>query len=464
MKANKLIQRSLLLTVLFLFSLIMVNCEDFLEPGTPSGQIGQDEVFNEPNTATAAVTSLYGKLRDESFLTGNLSGATITMGLYADELDYYFFPGFSIEAFYYHQVIPSNGSVKSIWDEAYNIVFAANTSLEGIAASNALEPELKNQLRGEALFVRALCHFYLTNFYGEIPYVISTDYKVNSKVGKLPKSQVYDAIVTDLMEAKSLLGNEYLTPDRVRPNAIVVSALLAKIYLYQGAWILAENQSSQVLENPSLQFESDINGVFLLESPSTIWQLASQNEGDNTLEASNLIFDAGPPPLVALNPELVNAFEAGDLRRNAWVGEVTDGVDTWYFANKYKQQYNTGVSLEFSKIFRLAEQYLIRAEARAMLGNISGAQADINIVRNRAGLADTSANTAEELKAAILQERRVELFSELGNRWFDLARTGTAADVLSSIKSGWRATDLLLPIPEAELLANPNLNPQNPGY
>ena len=121
--------------------------------------------------------------------------------------------------------------------------------------------------------------------------------------------------------------------------------------------------------------------------------------------------------------------------------------------------------MEFSKIFRLGgEQYLIRAEARAMLGNISGAQADINIVRNRAGLADTSANTAEELKAAILQERRVELFTELGNRWFDLARTGTAADVLSSIKSGWRATDLLLPIPEAELLANPNLYLQNPGY
>ena len=99
MKANKLIQRSLLLTVLFLFSLIMVNCEDFLEPGTPSGQIGQEEVFNEPNTATAAVTSLYGKLRDESFLTGNLSGATITMGLYADELDYYFFPYFPSKPF-----------------------------------------------------------------------------------------------------------------------------------------------------------------------------------------------------------------------------------------------------------------------------------------------------------------------------------------------------------------------------
>lgn len=464
METHTLLKQSLFIALLLLFSLLMVNCEDFLEPGTPLGQIDQEEVFNDPNTATAAITSLYGKLRDDSFLTGNLSGATITLGLYADELDYYFFPGFSIEAFYYHQVLPTNGSVKSIWDEAYNIVFAANTALEGIANSNALEPELKEQLRGEALFVRALCHFYLTNLYGDIPYVISTDYAVNSEVGKLPISEVYDAILTDLMEARPLLGTDYLTPDRVRPNSLVVSALLAKVYLYRREWALAVGESSQVIQDSNFQFESDINSAFLRESTSTIWQLASQNEGDNTLEASNLIFDSGPPPVVALNPLLVNSFETGDLRRSLWIGEVTDGVETWYFANKYKEQFNTGGSLEYSKILRLAEQYLIRAEARSMLGDIGGAQADINKIRNRAGLVDTMASTPEALQDAIQKERRTELFTELGNRWFDLLRTGRAGEVLSPIKSGWRATDVLLPIPEAELLANPNLNPQNPGY
>jgi hypothetical protein len=157
-------------------------------------------------------------------------------------------------------------------------------------------------------------------------------------------------------------------------------------------------------------------------------------------------------------------MEDGDLRRTKWVGEVSDGTQTWYFPFKYKQQFNTGTSLEYSKVFRLAEQYLIRAEARAMTGNISGAQQDLNSVRNRAGLESTTASTSEQLRDAIISERRFELFTEFGHRWFDLRRTGTAEEVLAPIKSGWRNTDLLLPIPESELLANPNLNPQNPGY
>jgi hypothetical protein len=157
-------------------------------------------------------------------------------------------------------------------------------------------------------------------------------------------------------------------------------------------------------------------------------------------------------------------MEDGDLRRTKWVGEVSDGTQTWYFPFKYKQQFNTGTSLEYSKVFRLAEQYLIRAEARAMTGNISGAQQDLNSVRNRAGLESTTASTSEQLRDAIISERRFELFTEFGHRWFDLRRTGTAEVVLAPIKPGWRNTDLLLPIPESELLANPNLNPQNPGY
>ena len=113
---------------------------------------------------------------------------------------------------------------------------------------------------------------------------------------------------------------------------------------------------------------------------------------------------------------------------------------------------------------------MIRAEARAQIGNISGAQSDLNTVRNRAGLADTPAGDQASLLAAILDERRHELFSEWGHRWFDLKRTGKIDEVMSlvtPIKSGgvttWHSYQQLYPLPLSELQRAPNLV-QNSGY
>ena len=113
---------------------------------------------------------------------------------------------------------------------------------------------------------------------------------------------------------------------------------------------------------------------------------------------------------------------------------------------------------------RLSEQYLIRAEARAQQGDFIGAKDDLNTIRHLAGLGDTTASTQQELLTAILQERRVEFFTEGGHRFFDLKRTYELDSALSALKPGWNSTDALLPFPESELLLNPNLNPQNPGY
>lgn len=449
-----------LLLACFLFA----GCEDFLEPETPLDQIEQKKIFANETTANAAVTTLYGKLRDGGFLSGSLSGNGYKFGLYADELDYYSFPGFANEAFYLHQILPSNTALADIWAIPYNIIYSANAVLEGMETASALPAELKQQLKGEALFVRAFCHFHLVNSFGDVPYIKTTDYSINASVSRMSFQTVYDNILADLLEAKSLLGTEYMDSERVRPNSLVVSALLARVYLYRQDWTNAEVESTGLINNSLFTLDTDINNVFLKESPSTIWQFKPLNEGDNTLEAGIYVLPFGPPRIAALNPALPGQMEAGDLRKINWVGEVSDGSQTWFFPNKYKEMSNTGTSVEYSKVFRLAEQYLIRAEARAMSGNISGAQQDLNLVRNRAGLENTTASTAEQLLDAILSERRFELFTEFGHRWFDLRRTGMAAEVLAPLKSNWKNTDVLLPIPESELSANPNLNPQNPGY
>lgn len=450
---------------LILLSFSLSGCEDFLETDAPLGQLPHDAVYANEATATAAVTSLYGKLRNEVLLTGSASGMGVLMGLYADELDYYGYPGDTYETFYLHNILAADPATQSIWDSAYSLIYNSNSVLEGLETSTGLTVELKRQLKGETLFVRGLVYFYLVNLFGDIPYPTATEYQGNSQIRKETIPEVYNRIKTDLWEAKSILGDGYPTGERIRANKAAVSALLARVFLYNGQWMEAETESSSIIANESLYLlETDLNKVFLRESSSAILQLKPKNEGSNTQEAATYIFDFSPPPFVALSPTLVEAMEPTDLRKSHWIGEVSDGSRAWYYPAKYKEQFNTGTTIEYSIIFRLAEQYLIRAEARANQNNITGAQQDLNAIRNRAGLENTTASTQGELKLAILRERRLEMFAEQGHRWFDIRRLGMANEILAPIKSGWKATDILLPIPESEILLNPNLEPQNPGY
>ena len=167
-----------------------------------------------------------------------------------------------------------------------------------------------------------------------------------------------------------------------------------------------------------------------------------------------------------MRDDLINAFEAGDERSTNWVGRFTDVTGTWYYPFKYKvQDGNQAVPItEALTLLRLAEQFLIRAEARTQQGNFTGAQEDLNMIRNRAGLANTTANDQSSLLMAIEHERRVELFTESNHRWFDLKRTRRADAVLGGIKSNWQPTDVLYPIPQSDFDKNSNLKPQNPGY
>ncbi len=449
-----------LIGLLFSF-LLMSSCEDFLETQDTTGQISHQNIFEDVNTATAAVTTMYAKLRDDVLITGKSTGVGALMGMYADELVYYGMPGQPLETFYKHQIIASDVLVSRMWNGSYNLVYMSNAAIEGLEASESLPEEVKSQLLGEALFIRAMTHFYLVNLFGDIPYITTTDYEVNKRVSRMQESLVYNNIITDLERAKSLLVDTYISAERTRTNKWVVSALLARVYLYLEQWENAEIESSLLIDNTSLfNLSSNLEEEFLKTSQSAILRLKTKSEGISTTEAMTFVFTSDPPPFVALNQNFVDEMANEDLRRIHWIGEVSNNTNTWYYPNKYKQ----GTSMQFSIAFRLAEQYLIRAEARVRQNNLIGAQQDINIIRNRAGLPNTTANTSEQLLKAILDERQFELFTEHGHRWFDLRRFDAAEEVLSPIKPGWQSNHILLPIPISELMMNTNLNPQNPGY
>ncbi|MEL1254083.1 RagB/SusD family nutrient uptake outer membrane protein [Flavobacterium sp. DGU38] len=451
---------------IWLSILIVLNsCDSFVEVDLPKSQLTNTAVFEDYETANAALVDIYAKIRDRGILTGTNTGISNQLANYTDEITAYGNPSNPSLPFYNNTLLPSTANVSEYWNSTYNQIYAANAIMEGTENSKTLSADNKRQLLGEALFIRALSHFYLVNLFGDIPYIKETDYRKNSVVTRMSIESVYQNIIADLQESALMLPENYSSPERIRPNKYTCRALLARVYLYNKSYAEGANEASAVLNQTDLfSLGNDLDNVFLINSKETVWQLQSAVSGQNAQEGSVFVFTVGPPSLVALNTDLVNSFSSTDLRKANWMKSVTDGTTVWYHSNKYKEQNNTAVSKEYSILFRLAEQYLIRAEARARQGDLIGAKEDLNKIRQRAGLDNTTALTQTEILDAVLQERRWELFTEQGHRFFDLKRFEKLNTVLSLIKTGWNATDSLFPIPQNELSTNPNLRPQNPGY
>lgn len=452
--------------IIFVIQLFtFLSCDSFVDVGLPSSQLNSDVIFQDYQTADAALGSIYSKIRDRGMLVGSNSGLSNKLGLYTDEMTPYGISTSGNFIFYSNSILPESTDIAEYWNSAYNQIYAANAVYQGVSKSTNLSPEQVKQLTGEALFIRSLLHFYLVNLYGEIPYITDTDYRKNSLVSRMSVQSVYEMIIKDLEQSEKNLTEDYKGSFRERPNKFTIKALLARTYLYNGLYEESSNAASGILNNTNLySLEKDLNQVFLINSPESIWHLQPAVQGQNTLEGLQFIFQTGPPPVVSLNDQLVNSFSQNDLRKYSWIKSVSAGNKTWYHAYKYKEKNYTSNSVEYSIVFRLAEQYLIRAEARAHTGDLIGAKEDLNKIRNRAGLKNTVAVTKENILVDILEERKWELFSEFGHRFFDLKRFNEIDKQLSPVKSGWNSTDALFPVPQNELLANPNLKPQNTGY
>lgn len=441
----------------------IMGCTAFVEVDPPKNIMVSETVFNDPSTVESAMVDLYFTMRESGMVSGNY-GFTTRLAIYSDELDYYGFNPQLLE-FYQNRVLPPNTEVLAWWSEAYKVIYGANAIVEGIEGATDLEESEHDRFMGQALFVRAFMHSLLVSVFGDVPYITTTDYAFNNQVSRMSEDLVYERIISDLVRAVALMENSIIeNEERLVPDRYVAKALLARVYLYTDQWDLAEAEATDVIGNFGL--EDELGMVFLKESMETIWQLQHGEFPGNTQEASQLIIPFVPGQSFALTDGLLSAFEEGDGRRSAWIDSISNEEQTitLYYPYKYKARFDVTESLEYSIHFRLAEQYLIRSEARTRLGNLIGAREDLNVIRNRAGLANTTANSESELLEAILAERRVELFTEQGHRWFDLRRTDRATAVLGMFKPDWEDRDVLFPIPEIELEANPNLLPQNQGY
>lgn len=449
--------------VLLLF--INIQCNRFVEVVDPTDQISQTTVFKDKATAFAALSDVYANMRSNSLLDGTTRGAHFLSSCYTDELATISNQPGGFSSFYELSVQASNSNIDQLWTNTYRNIYAVNNILEGVAqSSDYLDEPTRNTLNGEALAIRALFHLYLMQLFGEIPYVETTDYHVNQTISKSTLSQIYANIKRDLQLAETLLTNRYPTSGRTRLNKAAVQLLLARTFLYEGNNAQARDYANLVMENPAYAMEPSLDKVFLKDAHSTIWQFAPIEPGANTLEAATFIIWDTPPPYGFLNGSLLTSFEPGDVRATQWIASASGDSVTFYYPYKYKEFEKTPISVEYSVILRLEEAILIAAEAENRLGNPITALQKITMIRARAGLTTPTVASQQEVTHLIVEEKRHEFFAEGGHRFFDLRRWGLLDGVMKAAKPNWQNYMKVWPLPERELLINPNLNPQNNGY
>lgn len=463
-----------------LFAASLVSCKKFVELDPPDDRLNYTTIFKTNATATSVLNGLYARIAETNNV---LSSYTTTyLAFAADELK-----SFNVSpTLIYTELYQNNANSRTefYWNTTYSLIYNCNVAIEGVAASEGVTPELKQQLIGEAKFMRALLYHYLVNTYGKVPLVVSSDHRLYLRAKRAEVTEVYGQIIADLLDAQTKLSKDFLmadaispypagTTERVRPSYWAATALLARAYLYTERWADAEAAASIVINNTSLFKPVAAASAFLKNTEETIFAL------EPVIANNFALFDARTFVLTtsvgtstnpaSISPQLAEAFEANDLRRQYWLGSTTISGVPYLFSYKYKA--NTAALAaskpEYLILLRIGEQYLIRAEARAQQNNTGGAQADINVIRARAGLGDTPAAAASALLDAVMKERQVELFCEQGHRWMDLKRTGRIDEVMkvaTPLKGGtWESYKQLLPVPATEIAVDPALD-QNFGY
>lgn len=458
--------------LLLFISTFFNSCVKMIEIDPPASTITNEQAFSDSSNAVSSILGLYSKLGNRNnglFSSGNL---TIALGLYSDEVNQIGTGGYF--AFLSGQINQRDGTVTSLfWDHTYSIIYHCNISLEQLMQSKALSIENRRILAGEAKFIRALCYFYLVNFFDGVPIIVASNYHDNISLARNSREEVYSQIITDLKSAQQALPENYTFTknERIRATKFAATALLARTYLYSGDWEESEKQATSIINASDIfSLSTEPKHAFDVNSTEAILQLHIDNKispYNLTGEGFRCIPNPGAPPTYFFQKKTIQSFEPNDRRRREWIDSSEYLASYYHFPFKYTIGERNGAPLgtvpQYYTLLRTAEQFLIRAEARVHQNNYTGASEDLNILRSRAGLNDIKFNDLDNALKFIVNERRHELIAEMGHRWFDIRRLGLADEVNKTIKPSWESYKQTLPIPFTELQKNSKLI-QNPGY
>ncbi|MDH7461890.1 RagB/SusD family nutrient uptake outer membrane protein [Chitinophagaceae bacterium 26-R-25] len=383
-----------------------------------------------------------------------------------------------------------NGNVARDWKDAYGIIGRINITLDQIqkCVDPALTATRKNQMLGEARFIRAFTYFDLVRLYGRVPLFLKPADTKNAEIllnatllHQSSTDSVYLQILSDLWFARSGVRQVKDAATKMIISIGQVNAVLAKVY----ATMPTKNWDSV-----AYYADQTIPNYTMLPDYRQLWDNKHKNNSEAIWELNyegyNVIGNWVPSQFIGTDwkkfntpsNDLVSAFdtEGDSIRLNATIsfsditGHWTDphwNLARYPFMVKYNDPYN---GLNDFYLIRLPDILLLKAEALVEKGDINGAMTLVNQVRARVKLNPKTATSADDARTIIAKERRLELAFE-GNRWYDLLRTGTALTTMNAQTDGngnnlnynVQPYRLLMPIPQAQIDLNPFLI-QNDGY
>jgi len=439
--------------ILLFLPLISWSCESFLDV-KPRESISDQVTIVDRVSAETALNGVYSALG-----SGGYYGTTfLSIGYLSGDNVQWTGSQSQVQEFINHRVNPENSTIGGAWVAIYNTINRANNVIAKVpqVTDPALTAALRNTIIGEALAVRGLAYFDLARTFGGVPIILNPTISPadNRGIPRASQQETFEQAILDFNAAEALLGE---TTNRYRMTKRTVWALKSRYYLYQKEYQLAEEFATKIISIPEYGLLASYGAFFQNDARGTresVFEIfyngtTEVNDHRNQWQPQN----NGGTRQWAPNNQLVSILSDPSTGGNRNVLIKLDAQNRIYGDLYYRQP-----GSDPSYIFRTAETFLIRAEARAQLNNLSGAYLDLNALRLRSGLSPLETSTKESLLSSVEEERRLEFALE-ADRWFDLVRSGRAGEVLN-ITESFR---FLMPIPIDQLLADDALV-QNPGY
>jgi starch-binding outer membrane protein, SusD/RagB family len=459
--------------IISILVLVLANnsCKDSLEP-KPIDLLVDEIVLNEAADVPKVEIGLYSAFR--SIIPAVVIAGDCTADMLIARGTFTQYQELSNK-----QITSANGSVTALWSYIYNTIYIANFILEKLPNLQNVKTTDRSRVLATAHFLRGYAYFIALHTFGGVPKVTVTAIDANRNIARSSAAEILNFVQEDYTQADGKLPKK--TASAAFASEYALKAAWARFHLYQKNWPLAENFSTEVINSGQFKldtlFSRAITKDFPIESIFEVDYTVFDDPGSDGNIGLNNIFK-GRREVTPSNETLVALVSPESGERFSSVSfnaKDQKGADNGWSVAKYgtADEDNNNVL-----VFGLAEMYLIRAEARAQRGNVTGpnsAQTDINVLRERADAWDSSTSektftprvgavTQAQMLQIIERERIYELAFE-GHRWYDLVRTGRAKEVMLAFSSNWKDTYELWPIPQRELLNNSALvGYQNPGY
>lgn len=438
--------------IYIILSTVLVFSCDVLDV-EPQNSISAENAFKTKDDIDKGILGAYASFQSLSYygrtypIFSDLAADNLSHPIDATAIEYA-----QVDA---NNLLPENATNSNMWALIYDGINVANNVISKVPSIEDMTTQEKNQALAELYFVRALNHFNALVYFGDIPLVLTPTVGANGlDKPRVPTDEVYAQLINDLNFAADNLP---AGGPKTRTSKYAAMALLSRVLLYSENYEQAAMVASEVIDNGDYTLLENYAEIFSEEETGeSIFEIAFTALERNRIAEYNFPRSLNGRREVKPAEDLLEAYEENDERFEASIGfEATEA-----YAIKYD---DISIGAENFIVLRLAEMYLIRAEANAKgaAPNPNEIKSDLNEIRSRAGLPALTTNNVTQLIAAIERERRVEFAFE-GHRWFDLTRTNRAEAVLPDVTNN---NQTLFPIPFDEIQTNndPDMV-QNPGY